>query len=73
MCLDFEVRCNPARVWIQKKLISLLVTTITPNDPPARRLCARLKSTIRAAGNAGLPYPQLIGQIARQEMRMVRD
>jgi hypothetical protein len=23
--------------------------------------------------NAGLPYAQLIGQIARQEMRMVRD
>jgi hypothetical protein len=22
---------------------------------------------------AGLPYPQLIGQIARQEMKMVRD
>jgi hypothetical protein len=60
-------------VWIQKNLISLLATTITRNDPAVRSLCARLKSVIREGEIAGLPYAQLIGQIARREMRMVRD
>lgn len=72
-CRIFEVRCVRDHVWIQKSLISLLATTITPNDPAVRSLCARSKFAIRAAGKAGLPYAQLIGQIARQEMRMGRD
>jgi len=66
------VRCIRDHVWIQKILISLLATTITLNNPAVRSLCARPKSAIRAAGT-GVPYVHLIGQIARQEMRMVRD
>jgi hypothetical protein len=57
-----------------KKFDIIVATTIPRSDPAVRNLCARLKSAIEAAGkNACLPYPQLIGQITRQEMRMVRD
>jgi hypothetical protein len=72
VCLDFEVRCVGDRVWIQKNLISLLATTITRNDPAVRSLCARSKSAIRG-GVKKPPYAPLIGQITRQEMRMLRD
>jgi hypothetical protein len=56
-------------VWIQKKMISLLATTITSNGPAVRSLCARLNPQF-GGGKTGLPHAQLI---ARQEMRMVRD
>jgi hypothetical protein len=51
-------------MWIQKKLISSLETTITRHDQRYGAFSLDSKSAIRAA---------LIGQIARQEMRMVRD
>jgi hypothetical protein len=35
--------------------------------------CARLKSAIRAAENAGLPHAQLIDRIVRQGMKTVCD
>jgi hypothetical protein len=68
--LDFEVRCVRDRAWIQKNLISLLATTIPSSAQPLRQ------AKIRNSGHRQkrrLPYPQLIGQITRQEMRMVRD
>jgi hypothetical protein len=60
-------------VWIQKNLISLLATAITRNDPAVRSLCARFKIGNSGGGKSPACRTQLIGQIAPQQMRMVRD